>query len=80
MQYQQNIRQNTTTTTKNQKRNITKVITQAEKHFLSLLDKHFLPHNKFHKILNRNTVKISYICMPNMKTVINSHSPKITNP
>ena len=86
MRYQQNIRQNTTTT-KNRKRNITwfnlpynaNVVTKIGKHFLSLLDKHFPLHNKFHKIFNRNTVKISYSCMPNMKTNINSHNHKITN-
>ena len=41
---------------------------------------YFLPYNKFHKIFNRNTVKISYSCMPNMKTIINAHNQKITNP
>ena len=47
---------------------------------LSLLDKHFLSHNKSHKVLNRNTVKISYSCVPNMKTITNSYNYKITNP
>ena len=87
MLYQQNIRQNTTTN-KNRKRNIiwfnplysSNVVTKVGKHFLSLLDKHFPPYNKFHKIFNRNTVKISYSCLPNMKTIINSHNHKITNP
>ena len=87
MRYQQNIRQNTTTT-KNRKRNIkwfnplysANVVTKVEKHFLSLLYKPFPSHYKFHKISNRNTVKISYSGMPNMKTIINSHNQKITNP
>ena len=87
MRCQQNIRQNTTTN-KNGKRNIiwfnppysANVVTKVGKHFLSLLGKHFPPHNKFLKIFNRNTVKISYSCLPNMKTVINSHNHKITNP
>ena len=67
MRYQQNIRQNTTTN-KNWKRNIiwfnppysANDVAKAGKHFLSVLDKHFPPHNKFHKKFNRNTVKISY--------------------
>ena len=87
MRYQQNIRENTTTI-KNRKRIIiwsnppysANVLTKVGKHFLSLLDKHFPPHNKFHKIFNTNTVKISYSCMPNIKTIINSRNHKITNP
>ena len=47
---------------------------------LFLLDKHFPPHNKFHKIFNRNTVNISFSCMSNMKTIISSHNHKIANP
>ena len=47
------------------------VVSKVGKHFLSLLDKHFPPHYKFHRIFNRNTV---------MKTIINSHNHKITNP
>ena len=87
MRYQKNIRQNTTTN-KNWKRNIiwfnptyrANVVTKVGKHFLPLLDKHFPPYNKFHQIFNRNTVKISHSCLPNMKTIINSHNHKITNP
>ena len=85
MQYQQNIRQNTTTT-KNQKRNIiwwnppcsANVVKKARKLLHSLSDKHFPTHNMFHKIFKKHTVKIGYSCMPNMKTTINSHNHKIT--
>jgi hypothetical protein len=35
--------------------------------FLSLIDKHFPLQHKLHKIFNRNTVKISYSCMNNVK-------------
>ena len=45
------------------------IVTKVGKHFLSLLGKHFPPHTKFHKIFNRNTIKISYSCLPNMKAV-----------
>ena len=87
MRYQQNIRQNTTTP-KNQKRNriwlnpsyTANVVIKVGKQFLSLSDKHFPPRKKFHKIFDRNTVKISYSCMSNMKTNINSQIHKITKP
>ena len=45
--------------------------------FLKLLDKHFPPSNKLHKIFNRNTVKVSYSCTKNMKRIIQSHNSKI---
>ena len=35
--------------------------------------------NKLHKILIRNTVKISYKCMPNMKQIISNHNKTILN-
>ena len=47
------------------------IVSKVGEHFLPLLDKHFPPHYKFHRIFNRNTV---------MKTIINSHNHKITNP
>ena len=37
------------------------------KEFLKLINKHFSPHHKLHKILKRNSIKISYSCLPNMK-------------
>ena len=47
---------------------------------MRLLDKHF-PHNhKFYPILNRNCVKISYSCMPNMAFIIKSHHVKVMKP
>ena len=36
--------------------------------FLHLLDKHFVRNHKYHKIFNRNNVKISYCCIDNIKT------------
>ena len=48
--------------------------------FFTLLDKHFPIKSKLHKIFNRNTVKLSYSCMPNMETIINKHNYKILNP
>ena len=86
IRYQQNIRQNTTTN-KNWKRNIIRfhpsysenAVKKVGRHLLSLLDKHFPPHNKFHKIFNRNDLKIGYSCLPNMKAMINSHNHTVTN-
>ena len=53
------------------------VETNIGKKFLALLDKHFPRGSKFHKIFNRNTVKISYGCMANMGAVINAHNKKV---
>ena len=37
------------------------VITNVAKKFLQLIDLHFPPSNKFHKISNRNNVKVSTV-------------------
>ena len=58
---------------KNVKTNIGKI-------FLNLIKKHFPPHHKFHKLFNKNTVKISYSCTRNIKSIINSHNAKILFP
>ena len=42
------------------------------KKFLQILNKCFPKEHKLHKVLNRNTVKLSYSCMPNMKATIQS--------
>ena len=72
---------------RNRKRNITwfnppfslSVSTCTGKRFLSLIDKCFPPSNPLHKILNRNTVKVSYRTTPNMKTLIKQHNQKLIN-
>ena len=43
------------------------VKTNIARNFLCLIDKHFPPNHKLHKIFNRNTVKVSYSCMNNVK-------------
>ena len=45
--------------------------------FLQLVGKHFPKHHKFRKIFNRNTGKVSYSCLPNMKSKISKHNRKI---
>ena len=47
------------------------------KEFLKLINKHFPPQHKFHKILNKNSIKTSYSCMPNMKAIITGHNKKL---
>ena len=47
------------------------------KFFLELIKKHFPKEHKFHKTFNRNTLKLSYSCMPNIKTKINAHNREI---
>ena len=50
------------------------------KFFLSLLDKHFPPYHKLHELFDQSNVKISYSCLPNIKSIINSHNRKILYP
>ena len=56
------------------------VTTNVGKRFLGLISKHFPKNNKLSKILNRNTVKISYSCTKNIKNTIQSHNAKIIRP
>ena len=55
------------------------VKTNIAKQFLYFLDKHFGRNHKYHKIFNRNNVKISYSCMDNVKNIISSHNKRIIN-
>ena len=50
------------------------VKTNIGKVFLHLLEKHFPPHHRLHKICNKNNVKMSYSCMPNMAAIISRHN------
>ena len=45
--------------------------------FLRLLDKHFPASSALHKIVNRNTVKVSYSTLPNIEQIISSHNKRI---
>lgn len=53
------------------------VKTNVGKHFMHLLEKHFPKHHKYAKLFNKNNVKISYSCMPNMSQVISRHNKTI---
>ena len=53
------------------------VSTKMSKYFLNLLYKQFPWNHHLHKIFNRNSVKVSYSCTKNMKTIINNHNKNI---
>ena len=70
---------------KNRKRNIIwfnppyskSLKTNIGKYFFRLLNKHFPRGHKHYKMFNRNTLKLSYSCMPNLKAKIDEHNKKI---
>ena len=53
--------------------------TNIGKKFLDILDTCFPHTHKLHRLLNRNTVKLSCSCMPNMKQIIASHNKTLIN-
>ena len=53
------------------------VATNVGNKFFTLLSSCFPPNNKLHKIINKNTVKLSYSCMNNVQQIINSHNKTI---
>ena len=69
----------------NRKRNVTyfnppfskNVRTNIGAKFLRLIDKCFPKQHGLRKIMNRNSIKISYKCMPNFKVEINRHNKKV---
>ena len=50
---------------------------RLEKNFFEIIKKHFNKKCKFSKIINRNNVKLSYSCMPNIASIIKRHNNKI---
>ena len=55
------------------------VKTNVAKRFLSIVDKCFPSKHKFRKIFNRNTLKVSYSCLPNMARIVSAHNKTILN-
>lgn len=53
------------------------VQTNVGEKFLKALDKCFPKNHPLAKILNRNTVKLSYRCMPNIKRQISMHNSRV---
>ena len=48
------------------------ISTNIGKKFFNLLDKHFPKTDQLLKLFNRNNVEVSYISLPNFKSMINS--------
>ena len=75
-------KQQTTARQRNRQRNIIwfnppfskNVSTNVGKEFLKLVVKCFTKDHVLRKIFNRNTLKISYSCMPNVKQIIDGHN------
>ena len=53
------------------------VSTNIGKNFLNLIAYHFARSHKYHKIFNKNTVKASYSCLSNIKSIITAHNKRI---
>ena len=78
--------ENVSNNKRNRKRNViwfnppfsANVKTKVGNYFLSLIKKRFPPGHKFSKLFNRNTIKVSYSCMPNIKAKIHKHNKKTT--
>ena len=50
------------------------VKTNLGRKFLNIIDRCFPNGHPLHKIFNKHTLKLSYSCMPNMKSIISSHN------
>ena len=72
----------TSNNSKRHKRNITWYNPPYSKHvsanigkkFIKIIDEVFTKKHPLHQIFNKNTLKISYSCMPNMKQIIQKHN------
>ena len=53
------------------------VKTKIARTFIQLIESHFNKENPLYKIFNKNTINISYSCMPNIRRIINKHNMKI---
>lgn len=55
------------------------VRTNLGQKFIKLVRKHFTPGSPLYSVFNKNTLKLSYSCMKNMKSVIQSHNTRVLN-
>ena len=53
------------------------IATNVGRDFLKLIDKHFPPGHILHSTISRQTVKVSYRCLPNMGAHIARHNAKL---
>ena len=44
---------------------------------LKLAKKRFIKNHRYHKIFNKNNLKISYSCMKNMQSIITQHISRV---
>ena len=89
--YNTNLQYDKTCTHKNNEKNKTRklkitcfnppfninVATNVAKTFLTLIDKHFPKNKRLSKIFNRNTIKVSYSCLPNVKQTISNNNHRL---
>ena len=77
----------TSSTTRRRRRNVLwfnppyngNVKTDIGRKFFKLLHKHFPPGHNLHKLINKNSVKLSYSCMPNVQRLIKSINQRALN-
>ena len=70
---------------KNRRRNIiwfnppysSSVKTNIGRKFIDLVSTHFPKHHRYHKLFNKNNMKLSYRTMPNMENIITKHNRKL---
>ena len=53
------------------------VATDIGRKFLRTIDECFPERHPLHKVFNRNTLKLSYSCMPNMQHIITAHNKAV---
>ena len=53
------------------------VATNICKSFMGLVSKHFPKGHRYEKIFNKNKIRVSYCCMPNVKNIITAHNNRI---
>ena len=55
------------------------VATDIGHKFLQAIDECFPPNHPLHKLFNRNNLKLSYSCMPNVHNIITAHNRTVLN-
>ena len=55
------------------------VRTNVAKKFLNIVSKNFPKSHRLNKLFNRNNLKVSYSCLPNVSCIISGHNKKILN-
>ena len=53
------------------------MVTNIGRKFLELVKKHFTPGSALYSVCNKNTIKLSYSCTKNMRTILQTHNKKV---